>query len=85
MALSMSSCLIPAWILTDSHYIFWQGKVIQSGLMSILTDTTTSYLEINDASVAQIHEPSSESQLFGDFGDGEEIPNGDDGGRSRGG
>jgi len=59
MALPMSSRLIPAEILTNSHYIFGQVKVIQSGLMGMLTDTTTSYLEVNDASVAQIHKPSN--------------------------
>ncbi len=51
--------LIPAEILTCSQYIFGQVKVIQSGLVGMLTDTTTSYIEINDASIAPIHKPSS--------------------------
>jgi hypothetical protein len=50
--------LIPAEILTSSHYIFGQIKVIQSGLVGMLTDTTTSFLEVNDASLAQIQKPS---------------------------
>ena len=51
--------LIPAEILTSSHYIFGQIKVIQSGLVGMLTDMTTSFIEINDASIAPIHKPSS--------------------------
>ncbi len=51
--------LIPAEILTSSHYIFGQIKVIQSGLVGMLTDTTTSFIEINEASIAPIHKPSS--------------------------
>jgi hypothetical protein len=51
--------LIPAEILTSSHYIFGQIKVIQSGLVGMLTDMTTSYIEINDASIAPVHKPSS--------------------------
>jgi hypothetical protein len=59
MVSTMPNRLIPAEILTNSHYIFGQVKVIQSGLMGMLTDTTTSFLEINDASMAQIHKPSN--------------------------
>jgi hypothetical protein len=51
--------LIPAEILTSSHYIFGQIKVIQSGLLGMLTDTTNSFLEVYDASLAPIHKPSS--------------------------
>ena len=51
--------LIPAEILTSSHYIFGQIKVIQSGLVGMLTDTTTSYIEVNDASIAPVHKPAS--------------------------
>jgi len=55
----IASRLIPAEILTCSHYIFGQIKVIQSGLVGMLTDMTTSYIEINDASIAPVHKPSS--------------------------
>ncbi len=51
--------LIPAEILTSSHYIFGQIKVIQSGLVGMLTDTTNSFLEVNEASIAPIFKPSS--------------------------
>ncbi len=51
--------LIPADILTSSHYIFGQIKVIQSGLLGMLTDTTSSFLEVNEASIAPIYKPSN--------------------------
>ena len=51
--------LIPAEILTSSHYIFGQIKVIQSGLVGMLTDTTNSFLEVDEASIAPIYKPSS--------------------------
>ena len=50
---------IPAEILTSSHYIFGQIKVIQSGLVGMLTDTTNSFLEVNEASIAPIYKPSN--------------------------
>src|SRR5512136_190442 len=60
--------LIPAEILTSSHYIFGQIKVIQSGLLGMLTDTTNSFLEVNEASIAPIYKPSNvmnyASQLY---------------------
>ncbi len=51
--------LIPAEILTSSHYIFGQIKVSQSGLLGMLTDTTTSSIEVDEASIAPVHKPSS--------------------------
>jgi hypothetical protein len=59
MVSPIANRLIPAEILTGSHYIFGQIKVIQSGLVGMLTDMTASYLEVNDASIAPIHKPSS--------------------------
>jgi hypothetical protein len=59
MVSPIASRLIPAEVLTCSHYIFGQIKVIQSGLVGMLTDMTTSFIEINDASIAPIHKPSS--------------------------
>ncbi len=60
--------LIPAEILTTSHYIFGQIKVLHSGLVGMLTDMTTSYIEVNDASLAAAHKPASvvnyTSQLY---------------------
>lgn len=45
---------IPAEFITSNHYMFGQIKVTNTGLMGLLSDTTTSYLEINDASIARI-------------------------------
>jgi hypothetical protein len=59
MVSPITNRLVPAEILTSSHYIFGQIRVIQSGLLGMLTDTTNSHLEINDASIAPIHKPSS--------------------------
>lgn len=59
MVSTITNRLIPAEILTSSHYIFGQIKVIQSGLVGMLTDTTNSFLEVNEASIAPIYKPSS--------------------------
>jgi hypothetical protein len=59
MVSPITNRLIPAELLTSSHYIFGQIKVSQSGLLGMLTDTTNSHLEVNDASIAPIHKPSS--------------------------
>jgi len=59
MVSSVTNRLIPAEILTSSHYIFGQIKVSQSGLLGMLTDTNNSHLEMNDTSIAPIHKPSS--------------------------
>jgi len=59
MVSPITNRLIPAEILTSSHYIFGQIKVIQSGLVGMLTDTTNSFLEVNEASIAPIFKPSS--------------------------
>ena len=48
---------IPAEFLTAHHYIFGQLKVTQSGLMGMMSDITSSYLEMNEASLALIHKP----------------------------
>lgn len=45
---------IPAEFITSNHYIFGQIKVANTGLMGQLSDTTSSHLEINDASIARI-------------------------------
>ncbi len=51
--------LIPAEVLTTSQYIFGQIKVIQSGLVGMLADTTNSILEMSDASITPVLKPSS--------------------------
>lgn len=57
MALPLAPRYVPAEILTTHHYIFGQLKVPQSGLMGMLSDTTSSFLEVDDASMAMIHKP----------------------------
>lgn len=57
MVQSLAPRYVPADVLTTHHYIFGQLKVPQSGLMGMLSDTTSSYLEIDDASMAMIHKP----------------------------
>ena len=68
MVMPITTRLVPAEILTSSHYIFGQIKVIQSGLVGMLTDTTSSFIEVNEASIAPIFKPSSvmnyAAQLF---------------------
>lgn len=59
MVSPITNRLIPAEILTSSHYIFGQIKVMQSGLVGMLTDMTTSFIEVNEASIAPVHKPSS--------------------------
>jgi len=48
---------IPADFLTTNHYIFGQLRVTHTGIIGMLTDLTTSSIEINDASIARIHKP----------------------------
>ncbi len=59
---------IPAEFLTTHHYIFGQLKVIQSGLMGMLSDVNSSYLEMTEASLALIYKPDKvvnyASQLY---------------------
>jgi hypothetical protein len=68
MVSPVTNRLIPAEILTSSHYIFGQIKVIQSGLVGMLTNMTTSFIEVNEASIAPVHKPASvmnyASQLY---------------------
>jgi hypothetical protein len=48
---------IPADLLTSHHYVFGQLKVAQSGLMGMFSDVTSSYLEVDDASLAHVYKP----------------------------
>jgi hypothetical protein len=57
MAQPLTVRLIPADFLTSSQYIFGQLKTTQSGVLGMLSDTTTSYVEVNEASMASIHKP----------------------------
>lgn len=57
MVQALPARFIPADFLTTHQYIFGQLKVPQSGLLGMLSDTTSSYLEVDDASTAIIYNP----------------------------
>jgi hypothetical protein len=48
---------IPADFLTVNHYVFGQALVSNTGMLGLLCDATTSFVEMNDASVARIVKP----------------------------
>jgi len=48
---------LPAEFLTNNHFIFGQIRVSQSGLFGMMSDPSSAYLEIKDASIARIHKP----------------------------
>jgi hypothetical protein len=48
---------IPAEFLTVNHYIFGQTLVSNTGMLGVLCDTTTAFVELNDASQARIVKP----------------------------
>ena len=68
MSQPLPNRVIPAELLTTHHYIFGQLKVIQSGLMGMLSDVNSSYLEMTEASLALIYKPDKvvnyASQLY---------------------
>ena len=57
MSQPMPNRFIPAEFLTTHHYIFGQLRVTQSGLMGMLSDVSSSYLEMTEASLALIYKP----------------------------
>jgi hypothetical protein len=48
---------IPAEFLTVNHYIISQTMVSNTGMLGLLCDTTTSFIEVSDASMARIVKP----------------------------
>jgi hypothetical protein len=48
---------IPADFLTVNHYVFGQSLVSNTGMLGLLCDPTTSFVELNDASMARIVKP----------------------------
>ena len=48
---------IPAEFLTVNHYIFGQTLVSNTGMLGLLSDTTTAFVELNDASQSRIVKP----------------------------
>lgn len=57
MVQPLTARFIPADFLTSNHYIFGQLRITHTGTIGMLTDQTTSAIEINDASIARIHKP----------------------------
>jgi hypothetical protein len=57
MVQPLAARFIPADFLTTNHYIFGQLRVTHTGIIGMLTDQTTSVIEINDASITRIHKP----------------------------
>lgn len=49
--------LIPAEFLTTNYYILGQLRVLQSGLMGLMSDPNSSYLEVNEANIAHVYKP----------------------------
>jgi len=48
---------IPAEFLTANHYIFGQTLVSNTGMLGLLCDPTSSFVELNDSSMARIVKP----------------------------
>lgn len=48
---------IPADFLTANHYLLGQVKVSNTGMMGLLSDVNSRYVELNDANVARIVKP----------------------------
>lgn len=48
---------IPAEFLTVNHFIFGQALVSNTGMLGLLSDSTTSFIELSDASIARIVKP----------------------------
>ncbi len=55
MVQSLTARFVPADFYTSSHYIFGQTRVGNQGVLSILTDPHSSYMEVSDASIARLH------------------------------
>jgi hypothetical protein len=45
---------VPADFLTSSHYIFGQAKVASAGLLGVMSDPTTAFMEVHEASLARV-------------------------------
>ncbi|MBN2147396.1 MAG: hypothetical protein JW726_08405 [Anaerolineales bacterium] len=57
MVQPLSARLIPAEFLTANYYILGQLKVLQSGLMGMMSDPHSSYMEISEASISHVYKP----------------------------
>ncbi len=57
MTQPLISRYIPADFYTSNHYIFGQVKVVNTGMVGVLSDPNTSCIEVNDGSLARIVKP----------------------------
>lgn len=57
MVQPITSRLIPADLYTSSHCIFGQIKVTNTGVIGLLSDINTSFIEVTEASVARVQAP----------------------------
>jgi hypothetical protein len=49
--------LIPVEFLTLSHYILGQVRVTNTAMMGVLSDRTTSFMEVSEANLARVQTP----------------------------
>jgi hypothetical protein len=49
--------LIPVEFLSLSHYILGQVKVTNTGMMGVLSDRTTAFMEVSEANLARVQTP----------------------------
>ncbi|NQS92507.1 MAG: hypothetical protein HQ574_08870 [Chloroflexi bacterium] len=54
---ALTKRIIPVHVLTSSYRIAGSVKVSNSGLSGLLTDSTSEFMTIMDASLARIHDP----------------------------
>ncbi|MEE9599596.1 MAG: hypothetical protein V3V66_03965, partial [Anaerolineales bacterium] len=54
---ALTKRIIPVHILTASYRIAGTVKVSNTGLFGLLTDSTSSFMSIMDASLGRIHDP----------------------------
>lgn len=54
---ALTKRIIPVHVLTASYRIAGTAKVSNAGLSGLLTDTTSEFMTIMDASLGRIHEP----------------------------
>lgn len=51
--------MIPVEFLTLSHYILGQVKVTNTGMMGVLDNRTTNFMEISEANLARVQTPDN--------------------------
>ncbi|MFO8037110.1 MAG: hypothetical protein R6U57_10840 [Anaerolineales bacterium] len=55
----LTTRIIPVHILTASYRILGEIKVSNTGMQGLLTDNTSSYVIVTDASLARVHDPNT--------------------------